>query len=164
MRSAFTVAYIALAGLAMSLGYGSAQPPASALIPLTLALAWFLAYRQGWMWSGGTGLAVFTLMAAAGILLQVHFGWSLLTVLAALGAWDLMGLTSRGMQVGQRLHSTELDSAHLRRLWAVQLLGASLAPASLLIDLQLGFLAALFLALLAIYALSRALRTLARQS
>jgi hypothetical protein len=152
-----------LAAAVLAMGYGLGGLWVGALLCLALGDLWLLAQRRAWNWSPSAMLAVLTGLAAIGIWLNANPDWMLVGAVAALCTWDLNHFTQRVGQVGRMEEAPELERHHLQRLLLVALLGLLLGAIALRIEITLGFGMAMLLALLAVLALSRAIRTMRRE-
>jgi hypothetical protein len=129
-----------------------------------LAVLWLLGYWRGLAWVATVGLVGFVAAAALGLLMGLAAGWMVLGLLAALCAWDLHRFVQRLRRVERVEAQGDLERRHLQRLLAVAGLGLLAAFLALRIEVRLTFLMALFLGLLAVWGLSRAVATLRRES
>ena len=161
-------ASIALATAVLALGYGLGGLGAGVPLVVALGILWLIgqAGRRGW--ASSLGLALYTCVAAGGLLLATHLaaGWMLIGLTGALTAWDLDGFLHRLRSV-KRMDAAarrDLEYRHLRRLLVVDGLGLLLAAVALGIRLELKLGVVLLVGLLAALGLSRALDFLSRES
>jgi hypothetical protein len=155
-----------LATVALALGYGLVGLWAGVVFVLVLGFLWLVGQRRGWGWMASVMLVFFVGAASIGLWLNVQDGWMLLSVVAALSAWDLDHFAQRLSGVGQnRVEETrDLERRHLERLLIVDGLGLLFGAVALGIEVDLGFGTALLLGLLAVLGLSRAVGILRRES
>jgi hypothetical protein len=155
---------VALAALAVALGYGLGSRWTGAAIALAAGGLWLAGWWRRQDGVESAGLIVFTGLAAFGIWLELGAGWMLLGLVAALVAWDLAPFERR-MAGADRVQGQEaIERRHLARLGLVTGLGCLLALVALGIELRLTFLPALLLGLLAVIGLGRALSHVRRES
>ena len=164
MTAKLLPASIGLATCALALGYALGGLLTKVPLLVTPGLLWLLGQRRGWGWTASVALVYFVGAAVTGLWLDLAAGWMLLSVMAALSAWDLDHFAQRLRGVGRVERERELEQAHLQRLLIVGGLGFLLAAVALGINVELGFCTASLLALLAILGLSRAIGFLRRES
>jgi hypothetical protein len=104
------------------------------------------------------GFIFVSVVACAGLLLGMRYGWALAGVLAGLVGWDLAGFLEDLAGAQRIVGVRDLERKHLERLLAAVLLGLALAVLALSVRLTLGFGVVLLLALLGAAALSQMIR------
>ena len=183
-----------VAAAALALGYGLNQNPIAILVFIALGLLWLVGQRYAVQASAGLGLLGFAIGALLGTLYGVQSGWLLVSITAALIAWDLhhfiqhMRVNEQRAPVSENSATTAantepdadavhpdtrvrleaearvLERAHLRRLAIVSGLGLFLGALALTIKLTLSFGIIAALGVVAIFALSRLIRYLRQES
>lgn len=156
-------ASIGLAAGTLALGYGLAGILLGALAAVILGGLWLVGQWRQLAWVASLGLVIAAGMAAAGLLLGVGAGWSLVAVVAALSAWDLDAFARRLNRAAKVEGQADLERQHLLRLLAVDGLGLVLAAVALGVRFRFGFGLALLLGILAILGLSQAIGLLRQE-
>jgi hypothetical protein len=149
---------------ALSAGYDVARRWPWLLVTGGLGLLWLAGYWRDWLWVAPLALAGLALAAAAGLLQAFGPGWMVLSLVAALCAWDLHYWVHTRRHLESAEDHRALERAHIRRLLAVAGLALALAAVALTVELRLTFFLALLLGLLAAWGLGRALGFLRRES
>lgn len=157
-------ASIGLAAGTLALGYGLAGLVSGVLAALVLGGLWLVGHRRRIAWLAPLGFVLAAGVAAAGLLQGVGAGWMLAAVVAALGAWDLDAFVRRLKNAARVEGQDDLERQHLLRLLAVDGLGLVLAAVALGVRFRPGFGLAVFLGILAILGLSRAIGLLRHES
>jgi hypothetical protein len=152
-------ATILLAALLPAVGYALAARWLGALLCLIVGAAWFAGARGNLGWATAAGFLLLVGLAGFGALTGVPPGWGLAGVVATLAAWDLSAFAGRLARAGRVVDEPALWQAHLRRLAATLGIGAVLGVLPLLVRLELSFGWLLTLGIVAVVALSRAIRT-----
>ncbi len=129
-------ASIGLAAGTLALGYGLAGILLGALAAVILGGLWLVGQWRQLAWVASLGLVIAAGMAAAGLLLGVGAGWSLVAVVAALSAWDLDAFARRLNRAAKVEGQADLERQHLLRLLAVDGLGLVLAAVALGVRFQ----------------------------
>ena len=161
---ALTLGSIALSALALAAGYAPDAAPAWYAAIGLVALLWLAAEWQGRGRATGLAFALVVVLAAVGVLLGHRVLWLALAVTAAVTAWLLGGLTRR---LAALPHVPDRDARarrFARRLLALDALSLALAAVALQVHVDLTFAVALLLGGLLVYALSRVIGTLRRES
>jgi hypothetical protein len=127
-----------------------------------MGMVWLIAEQRDWPWLTSWGFAAFAGAAAFGVWQGGAAGWLLVSLVAALAAWDLAFFTRRLRQAGQTAPEPALSQAHLGRLAVVAASGLLLGGLALGLRFQLSFGWAIFLGLLAVIGLSRVIRSARR--
>jgi hypothetical protein len=148
----------------MALAYGLAGLWIGVGLLAALGLLCLVGQWRGWDWVLSVGLVLFVTAAAIGLWLNLPAGWMLVGMVAALSAWDLDRFARRLKRAGHVERARELERSHLWRLLVVDALGMAVAAVALGLRVEFGFGAALFLGLIAVLALSRAIGWLRRES
>jgi hypothetical protein len=151
------LALILCSGCLALAGFLEVSVPWMILGPAT-GLVWWRSRRTGITWLPGAGLAAFTLWAVIGVLTRLPAVLMLLTVTAALGAWDLERLAVLVRQVEPHETNAALQRAHIFRLSMVILTGFLVGILALYIELQFNFLVTAAVILLLAFSLSRLIR------
>ncbi len=149
---------ILLATLALFLAYALGGWWSLALLFAVLGALWGLGQWRGWTWVANMGLLLFVGGAAFGVWLGMGAVWMLVGVVAALSAWDLEHFARRLGAAGRIDRAWDLQRNHLLRLLMVDALGLVLGGVALSVRIPLGFGAAVLLAALAVFAMTRAIR------
>jgi hypothetical protein len=180
-----------IAAAALATGYGLNRQPLGSLIFSALGLLWLAGQRYTLRIFPELGLFGFTAGALLGALYGVQNAWTLAGITAALIAWDLQHFVAH-IRAGERdetppaeaaaedtdpagaleaataerldAHRRALTRVHLQRLAIVSGAGLLLSVLALTIRLTLSFGVIVVLGLVAIYALSRLIRYLRRES
>jgi hypothetical protein len=166
---------ILLAAAAALVGFVLAGAWQLGLLAAGLGGLWITARRQGWSGAASPLLLGFIVLAALGVALPGGAIWAPLCLVAALAAWDLDRFAGRLNSVGAHPAATEgaegaddetrhLERRHLWRLAVVSGLGLVLSWAGQAIHFKLDLTVMLILGFVAILGLSRAVRSLARES
>lgn len=124
---------------------------------LCLGVLWLVGEIRDWHATASLGFAASAILAAVSLWQSAKPGVALLALLAiaaALCAWDLDGLSQRLVRFGYEGDRSKLERQHLGRLLAVVGLGLVLGGIALAVQIQLSFLSALLLSLLAVLGLS----------
>lgn len=152
------------ATLILGLGFIFAAHWFGAALAVLLGLVWLIGQLRAAAWGPTFGLVSFVATAAWGVGQQVGPGWLLAGVVAALAAWDLDRFTQRVRQAGMVADEAALTRQHLRRLAPVLAIGLLAGGLALGVTIELSFALILFLGLLVIFGLSRAIGVLRRRS
>ncbi len=177
MLSRAIIGSVLLAGAAATAGYAAVGGWQIGVIGAGLAGLWLVARRRGWHGLPSLLFLGFILLAALGVTLPGGALWAPLCLAAALAAWDLdrfagrlaavtpgSGSVRAGNNATADAETADLERRHLLRLAVVVGLGLGLAWAGQAIHLKLSLTVMLVLGLVAIVALSRVVRLLARES
>ena len=146
-----------VATLALAISYAGQALWAGAGLSAAIGLLWLAGQWRGANWVADACLAGWVGLAAVGAWQGLAGGWMLLSVVAALAAWDLAHFAERLRGAGHVASRAELTRAHLTRLAIVAGIGFLLGGIALGVRLELTFGWALLVAALAIYSLSRLL-------
>lgn len=166
---------ILLAAAAALIGFVLAGAWQLGLLAAGLGGLWIAARRKGWGGAASPLLLGFIVLAAMGVALRGGAIWAPLCLVAALAAWDLDRFAGRLSSVGARPAAVEgvggaddetrdLERRHLWRLGVVSGLGLVLSWAGQAIHFKLDLTVMLVLGFVAILGLSRAVRSLVRES
>ena len=166
---------VVVAGAAATAGYAVVGAWQIGVIGAALAGLWLVALRRGWRGLPSLLFLGFILLAAAGVALPAAAFWAPLCLVAALAAWDLDRFAGRLAVVETAssaanhaeagvAETAELERRHLLRLAVVAGIGLGLSWAGQAIQLKLNLTVMLILGFVAILALSRVVRLLARES
>ncbi|HLF28689.1 MAG TPA: hypothetical protein VJG32_20360 [Anaerolineae bacterium] len=153
---------LGLATGALALGYAVRGEWIGALLIVALGLSWWVGQRRGWNRVTPAGLISFTVLAAFGVWRGVSAAWMVVGVAATLATWDLDHFDRRLRAINRVEGERELIRAHARRLFGVAGLGLVLAWIASGVRVELTFAWALLLGLIALLALSRAVKLLPR--
>jgi hypothetical protein len=123
---------------------------------LGLTAFWLFGEWRRWAWVASAGLVLCAAMGAAGTALGLPAGWMLVSLVAALIAWDLSYFVSMLRSVRQVEGVDRLVRDHLRRLGLAAGLGLLLGAVALSVHTRLSFWAIFVLGLLGMWSLSRA--------
>jgi hypothetical protein len=145
---------IAIATLALTLGYGLSASWAVAPVMVALGVVWAMQQHRGRAWASPAGLALAVIAAGAGFWAGVRAGWLLVGVVAALSAWDLDQFEQHLRGAGQVLGRPEMERRHLLRLALADTIGLTVAIVALQVQVHFTFFAALLLAALAVLGVS----------
>ena len=161
-----TVIYvtIVIAGVFLAAGYFLAGQNGGVIAALVLAVLWLIGEWRGWRWAGSIGLFFFALIALVGIWLGVTAVFAILSLVAALLAWDMSSFKRLLAGVSWVRNEDLLERQYRQRLLIVAVTGIILAVLATTVRVTFSFTAALFLGLLAIIGLSRALSFLRQDS
>jgi hypothetical protein len=121
-------------------------------------LLWLAGSWHGRRWVSSAALTVFTVTAAAGVILRFPPLWLLSSVVAVLAAWDLERFAHYLGEVGDVRDEAELMRSHLRFLGFVVALGWCLGVVALSVRFTFDFVPTLALGLLVIMTLSGMIR------
>jgi hypothetical protein len=157
------LASTAVGAAALALGYGLGGPWIGVGLILAVGWLWLAGQWRGWGWVASSALVLLVGTAAFGLWLGLGTAWMLVSVVAALSAWDLDHFTQRLKRAGRVEGARALERTHLWRLLAVDGLGFTLGALALGLRIQFGFGAALVLGLLAVWGLSRVVGFLRRE-
>ncbi len=131
---------------------------------LMLGLLWLALDGLRWTWPSSAGLILCAGLAGTGITLGLPSVGMLVSLLAALTAWDLDDLR-QALESGAGVQrAASMQRQHLQRLLVVDALGLVLGLVALQVRTRLTLGLALLLGLLAILGLSRAIAFLRRES
>lgn len=137
---------------------------AGAVGALLLGISWLALDGLRWRWLSSTGLILCTGLAGIGITLGLPAMGMLVSLLAALTAWDLDDLRQALESDASLQRAAAMQRQHLQRLLTVDVLGLVLGLVALQVRTRLTLGLALLLGLLAILGLSRAIAFLRRES
>jgi hypothetical protein len=155
---------IGIATLLLALGYAMGGGWIGTATSVVLGCLWLAGQRRGWSGMDALSLIGAVGIAAAGVWFALSTPVLLAGVVAALVAWDLDRFVRRTRNAGHVAEAAALTRAHLR--WLLVVAGVGLAfgavAAGIQVPLSLGW--ALLLGALAILGLSRAIRSLTRES
>lgn len=152
---AFFVVHLLLAVAALSIGFALGGSAFAAMLIVFFGGFWYFASERGIYGPETFILFGYILAAASGFWTGKQPEVMLLSVVAALGAWDLDHFLKRLRMVKRVELATGLGRDHLRRLILVEMIGGVVGLAALYTRLQLGFWLAAGLALVAVIVLSR---------
>jgi hypothetical protein len=147
---------IAVAGLAI--GYAVAGSLLASLAFVILGAMWFSSQQRRGSGLEGFLLVVFMLAAGMGYWFGVPIWFSLVTVVAALGAWDLDHFLQRLSTIERVEFDTGLGREHLRRLGIVQGLGLLGGVVALVLRARISFWWEALLVLLALIGIQQVIR------
>jgi hypothetical protein len=153
---------IGLATLLLAIGYGLDGHWIGVAASVALGCLWLVGLWRGWHGTDALGLVGFVSLAAVGVWLMLAAPILLVSVVAALAAWDAQRFAQRLWEAEHVRGETELVRSHLQRLFWVCGSGCVLGEIALGVRVPLGFTWALLLGALAIVGLSRAIRWLNR--
>ena len=153
-----TAAAIALAALLPAAGYALAARWFEALAAVVVGAAWLAGSRGRMVWVANLAFLSLVALAAWAVLGGLAPAWGLAGLLAALAAWDVSAFGARLGGEARVVGERALWSGHLRRLGAALAAGLALGAAALLLRVEIGFGWALALGIVAVVALSRAIR------
>jgi hypothetical protein len=114
--AALVAGTLAAGTLAAPSGLASGWPWLLALV--ALGFFWLAGFWRGWLWSAPLGLAGFALAAAAGLLQGLGAGWMILSLVAALCAWDLHYLAHLLQDLAPAEAHRALERRHVQRVLA----------------------------------------------
>jgi hypothetical protein len=159
---------ILLAAGSITAGYAQGAQLRTGLWLAAAGLAWLAARRLDRGWIDSIALLLYTGAAALGTLFQAPAGWMLVSLAAALSAWDLAYFTRRVKGMEGEQASRALERQHLQRLAMVIGAGLAVAGAAMafatLLRIRFSFGLALLGGLLAFIALSQVIGFLRRES
>lgn len=147
---------IAVAG--MAIGYAVAGSLFVSLVFVILGVMWLSAQMRKGSGLENFLLVVFLLAAGLGCWFGVPIWLSLITVVAALGAWDLDHFLQRLSIVERVEFDTGLGREHLRRLGIVQGLGMLGGIVALILRARISFWWEALLVLLALIGIQQVIR------
>ena len=152
-----------LATFTLALGYAGQSLWAGVGAAVAIGLLWLAGDWRDWDWVADACLVGWVGLAAFGAWLGLTDGWMLLSVVAALTAWDLRHFAVRLRGAGAITPPAELTRDHLRRLVIVAATGLLLGGLAIGIRVELTFGWAILAAALAIIGLSSLLRAGGRE-
>ncbi len=175
MVTRVTLFCILLTAAAATVGFTLAGAWQLGLLAAAFGGLWLAAHRRRWEALTSLLLFGFIILAGIGVTLRGGAIWAPPCLVAALAAWDLDRFAGRLSGVGQRPitagsvegaddETHDLERRHLLRLGIVGGLGLVLSWIGQAIHVKLDLAVMLFLGFLAILGLSRAVRSLARES
>ncbi len=142
--------------LSLAIGYIFAGLPVVAAPILLIGAFWIAAEIKGWQWITSLSLILLIIGAAIGIILGVGPIWAILGTILALDAWEL-GYFQRFIEsVPMVRNENDLTRRHHSRVIIVSVIGALTAWITTQVTVDLGFGAALLLAIISLFGLSRA--------
>jgi hypothetical protein len=150
----FTI-HLLIAVTALAIGYALGGRLAWAFGVVFVGGLWYTAQFRGAQGIETIIFFAFALAAAAGFWIGLPPIAMLLTMVAALGAWDLDHFSQRLRLVERVVMDNGLDNNHLRRLLLIELLGLMAGLAGLTSDLRLTFWNQVLLVILAVFGISR---------
>jgi hypothetical protein len=155
---------IGIATLLLALGYAMGGRWMGAATSVALGCLWLVGLWRGWTGMEALGLIGAVGIAAVGVWLALSTPVLLAGVVAALVAWDLDRFVQRTRNAGHVAEAAALTRAHLGWLLVVAGLGLALGAVAAGIQVPLSFGWALLLGTVAILGMSRAIRSLTRES
>jgi hypothetical protein len=159
MASRMIPAAIVLAALPPATAFALAARWPEALFAAIAGAAWLAGARGHLRWVSDAAFLSLLGLGAAGAASGVAPGWALAGALAALAAWDIAALGARLAGDARVVDAAGLWRAQLRRLGAVLGAGLLLGAAALIVRVEIGFVWALLLGIVAVATLGRAVRT-----
>lgn len=155
MTSRLLWACIVLASTALLLGFTLDGPWLWLPAVLSLAGFWLLGEWRRWSWAASVSLVLCTALAAVGMALDLRAGWMLVSLVAALIAWDLSLFLAMLQSIPQVDGANKLEQDHLRRLGLAAGLGLLFGALALSVHARLSFWAMVLLGLVGILSFSR---------
>ncbi len=147
-------ASVGLAVFSLALGYALSDLWAGVVAVLAAGGLWLLGHRRSLPWTSSLCLVVQTVAAAVAVLYGVWGGWPVISLVAALVAWDLDEFAQR-MRAAERVDDAPgQERRHIQRVLVVAGIGGLLAIVGLVLQVRLSFGLALLLAALAMLGLS----------
>jgi hypothetical protein len=146
---------VTLAALSAGVGFGLRASWVSLALAVGTGALWLLILRRRIEWAASLPLFGFTALAVLGIAVGVSPGWILVSLAAALAAWDLDYFLRRVQEVKDSSLAASMIAHHLRRLVGVMAVGLLAASGALLIQYRLTFSMAIIVSLLAVFVLTR---------
>jgi hypothetical protein len=158
------VASIVLSTAALSMAYASAGYFLLAGVAIICGVLWLLDHEQRWNHLASIMLALITIFCAFGYWLQVYMPLLVLSLTAALAAWDLDHFAQRMRRAVMPVQFGRIEKQHIQYLLIVCGSGLVIAEGTLLIRIQLNFWVAFVAALLVLIGLTRTLAIIRRGS
>lgn len=148
MISALPSASAGLSVFLLALGFALHGLWAGTAAVLAAGILWLLGQWRALPWASSAGLVAQTVAAAVAMLNGVWGGWSVLSVVAALAAWDLDQFAQRMRAAGRVDDAPRQERRHIQRLSVVAGIGGLLGLVALSLQVRLSFGLALLLAVL----------------
>lgn len=146
---------VTLAALSAGAGFGLQASWIGLALAFIAGVLWLLILRRRIEWAASLPLFGFTALAVFGIAVGVGPGWILVSLAAALAAWDLDYFLRRVREVKDSSLAASMTAHHLRRLVGVIAVGVLVASGALFIQYRLTFGMAIIVSLLAVFVLTR---------
>jgi hypothetical protein len=129
---------------------------------LGVGLLWGLSIWRRWRWFSAIGLAATTLAAAAGLWINLPFGWMLVGGVGGLLAYDLSAFINRLRFAAPGEDSKRLERTHLARLGLLILLTLIFSSIAMNWQSEFSFEWAIFLGLASVWGVSLLVRWMIR--
>jgi hypothetical protein len=157
-------ACVVLCAVSTALAFGAGQYLVFAVLVLVMGVLWMLDRAQRFKHLASVMLVIFTLLAAFAFWLQLFMPLLVLSVTAALVAWDLDHFRWRILHGPPVENLMRLERHHVQQLLLVGGIGLLTAEATLLVQVNLGFWAIFFAALAVLVSLMQALAIMRRNA
>ena len=161
--SYFALIFNLLLGVSsLAWGFYDGGYPDIAFIILGLGLLWGISMWRRWRWFSGIGLAALTLAAAAGLWLNLPFGWMVTGCVGGLLVYDLSVFIDRLRYAAPGEDTGHLERTHLARLGLLLVLTLTFASIAMLWQSAFSFEWAIFLGLASVWGVSLLVRRMIR--
>ncbi len=133
-----------------------------AFLPIPIYAVGVLRWKWGWMRT--LGFCFLTFIILFGLWRGVQPLLPLLSLVAGLLAYDVDHARRRWATISHQPRQAEMERLYLQRLATLGIVGVGLSAAAMFITIQLSLITAIFLGLLVVLGLSRAVAYLRRES
>lgn len=129
---------------------------------LGVGILWGWSIWRRWNWFSGIGLIAFTVAAAAGLWLNLFFGWMLIGGVCGLLVYDLSAFVNRIRYSVPGEDTQRLKRSHLTRLGLLVVLIVIFSSVAMLWQSAFSFEGAIFLGLAGVWGVSILVRWMIR--
>jgi len=139
---------------ALAWGHYQADQPPYVWAALGIGTLWTWGLLQHKKWMPRFGLALLTLLAAAGLYQSLPFGWMFAAALSGLASYDLSNFCLRLRYAAKNEDTRLLQRVHFTRLGIMTVLGLILSSIAMLWQAEFTFEWAIFLVLIGVWGAS----------
>jgi hypothetical protein len=158
------MACVVLSLSSLSLAYASGGYAIPAAVVIVTGMLWLLDYEQRWNHLASIVLVLFTLFCVFGYWMGLYLPLLVLSLTAALAAWDLDHFSRRVLNSAQVKHLDRMEKQHIQSLLLVCGVGLLIAEGTLLVQIQLSFWASFAAALVVLFGLTWAIALIRRNA
>jgi hypothetical protein len=157
-------ASVVLSTASLSLAYASGEYAVLAAVVIVTGMLWLLDHKQRWNHLASVVLVIFTLLCVFGYWVGLYLPLLVLSLTAALAAWDLDHFSRRVLNSPQVKNLDRMEKQHIQSLLMVCGAGLFIAEATLLVQIRLNFWAAFAAALAVLFGLTWAIALIRRNT
>jgi hypothetical protein len=149
---------IILSTFSLGFGFFMADGSEFSILIIVLSLFFLFGYWFKFYWTSHIFLVINFVFICLGIFISIPIWILLITLIGVIVYWDLLNFTSRVNNLKNADSIFEIEEKHLRRLLIVILCMGLITSIPLILEIQLNFIFAVFLSLVAVVGLSQAVR------